>query len=93
MVDYGGNFQISHDKSLSERLYVMADTTQAGPSALGWGVEGARFGQISKPYFNRGQIGPTTLLLVPPSLPDCQTFLRPCQGNGFHRAQLSQKLC
>ena len=31
MVDYGGNFQISHDKSLSERLYVMADTTQAGP--------------------------------------------------------------
>ena len=32
MVDYGGNFQISHDKSLSERLYVMADTTQAGPS-------------------------------------------------------------
>ena len=68
MADYGGNFQISYDKSLSERLYVMADT-QAGPSALEWGVEGARFGQISKPYFNRGQIGPTTLLLVSPPLP------------------------
>ena len=35
MVDYGGNFQISHDKSLSERLYVMADTTQAGRLELG----------------------------------------------------------
>ena len=77
MADYGGNFQISHDKSLSERLYVMADTTQAGPSALGWGVEGARFGQISKPYFNRGQIGPTTF--VPPPFLASQ-IVRPFYG-------------
>ena len=52
MVDYGGNFQISHDKSLSERLYVMADTTQAGPSepVQGGGQRegrGTHFWQIS----------------------------------------------
>jgi hypothetical protein len=79
MADYGGNFQISHDKILSERLYVMADTTQAGPSALGWGMEGARFWRISKPYFNQGQIGPTTLLLAPSPL--ASKIARPFYGS------------
>ena len=86
MADYGGNFQISHDKSLSERLYVMADTTQAGPSEPERG--GGDFGRSVNLIPIWGKLGPPHYR----SPPDCQNYLRPCQGNGFHRPQLSQKL-